>query len=152
MPATAVLTADTVMATSLGTYVNQALGTSSVKAVTTGEVADTTYYKSEFNSVTELVEAREKMNEQVVEEGAALLCNENKALPLASNSKITLLGMASHQPMYDIAQGAAGIGNDEQIVSFEDALTSIGKKFEKVLDALGEWDEEYIDYLNQKNC
>ena len=63
MAATAVLTAGTVMATSLGTYVNQALGTSSVKAVTTGEVADTTYYKSEFNSVTELVEAREKMNE-----------------------------------------------------------------------------------------
>ena len=34
----------------------------------------------------------------------------------------------------------------------EYSLTSIGKKFEKVLDALGEWGEEYIDYLNQKNC
>ena len=34
----------------------------------------------------------------------------------------------------------------------EYSLTSIGKKFEKVLDALGEWGKEYIDYLNQKNC
>lgn len=34
----------------------------------------------------------------------------------------------------------------------EYSLTNIGKKFEKVLDALGEWGEEYIDYLNQKNC
>ena len=34
----------------------------------------------------------------------------------------------------------------------EYALTSIGKRFEKVLDALGEWGEAYIDYLNQKNC
>lgn len=126
MAATAVLTAGTVMATSLGTYVNQALGTSSVKAVTTGEVTDTTYYKSEFNSVTELVEAREKMNEQVVEEGAALLRNENKALPLAANSKITLLGMGSHQAMYDIGQGAAGIGNRDQIVTFEDAFADRG--------------------------
>ena len=32
------------------------------------------------------------------------------------------------------------------------SLTSIVKKFEKVLDALGEWGKEYIDYLNQKNC
>ena len=34
----------------------------------------------------------------------------------------------------------------------EYSLTNIGKKFEKVLNALGEWGEEYIDYLNQKNC
>ena len=34
----------------------------------------------------------------------------------------------------------------------EYSLTNIGKKFEKVLDALGEQGEEYIDYLNQKNC
>lgn len=126
MAATAIMIAATLLATNLGTYVNQALGTSSVKAVSTGEDTDTVYYTSEFSSVTELVEAREAINEQVAEEGAALLRNENNALPLASDSKITLLGMASHQPMYDIAQGAAAIGNDDQIVSFEEAFADRG--------------------------
>lgn len=32
----------------------------------------------------------------------------------------------------------------------EYSLTDIGAKFEKVLDVLGEWGEEYIDYLKQK--
>lgn len=32
----------------------------------------------------------------------------------------------------------------------EYSLTDIGKKFEKVLDVLGAWGEDYIDYLNQK--
>ncbi|MDD3218990.1 MAG: helix-turn-helix domain-containing protein [Lachnospiraceae bacterium] len=33
----------------------------------------------------------------------------------------------------------------------EYSLTDIGKKFEKVLDVLGEWGEEYIDYMNDKH-
>ena len=33
----------------------------------------------------------------------------------------------------------------------EYSLTDIGKKFEKVLDVLGEWGKEYIEYLNQNN-
>ena len=32
----------------------------------------------------------------------------------------------------------------------EYSLTDIGKKFEKVLDALGEWGKEYIAYQKQK--
>ncbi|MDY2795449.1 MAG: helix-turn-helix domain-containing protein [Peptostreptococcus porci] len=32
----------------------------------------------------------------------------------------------------------------------EYSLTEVGKKFEKVLDVLREWGEEYIDYLNQR--
>lgn len=32
----------------------------------------------------------------------------------------------------------------------EYSLTEIGSKFEKVLDVLGEWGEEYIEYMSQK--
>lgn len=32
----------------------------------------------------------------------------------------------------------------------EYSLSEVGKKFQKVLDALGEWGNEYIDYLNQQ--
>jgi beta-glucosidase len=122
-----VMTCGTIIANQLASYVNQALGTSSVKIISNTD-ADTTYYKSEFNSVTELVKAREEMNAKVASEGAALLRNENSALPLASGAKVTLLGMASHQPMYDIGQGAAAIGNDDQIVSYETAFEQKGLK------------------------
>lgn len=33
----------------------------------------------------------------------------------------------------------------------EYSLSEIGQKFEKVLDVLGEWGEEYINFLNIKN-
>lgn len=33
----------------------------------------------------------------------------------------------------------------------EYSLTEIGRKFEKVLNALGEWGSEYIDYISTKN-
>lgn len=120
-----IMVSGTVVANSLSPYVNGALGTSNVQAITNSET-DSTYYKSEFNSVTELVQAREDINAQVASEGAALLKNDNNALPLASGKKVTLLGMASHQPMYDIGQGAAAIGNDSQIVSYETAFTNAG--------------------------
>jgi len=32
----------------------------------------------------------------------------------------------------------------------EYSLSSIGKKFEKVLDAVGAWGNDYIDYINTK--
>lgn len=32
----------------------------------------------------------------------------------------------------------------------EYSLSEIGRKFEKVLDVLGEWGDEYIEFLNQK--
>lgn len=111
----------TSIAQSLKTYVNMFLGTSSVEVIQGEGGGDGIYFKSEFNSVTELVAARDAINEQVVEEGAVLLKNANSALPLAAAPKVTLLGMGSHQSMYDIFTGAAGIGNDAQIVSYETA-------------------------------
>ncbi len=32
----------------------------------------------------------------------------------------------------------------------EYSLSSIGKKFEKVLDAIGDWGNDYIEYINTK--
>ncbi|MGN0287304.1 MAG: winged helix-turn-helix transcriptional regulator [Atopobiaceae bacterium] len=38
------------------------------------------------------------------------------------------------------------------VVSVEYALTPIGKKFQKVLDAIEEWGDEYIDFLKEKEA
>lgn len=127
------------IAQSLKTYVNQALGTSSVRTIQDGDGSeDTTYFESEFSSVSELVAARDAINEQVVEEGAVLLKNENDALPLAASPKVTLLGMGSHQAMYDISSGAAAIANDEQIVTYETAFAERGMELNSTMIAFYE--------------
>lgn len=38
------------------------------------------------------------------------------------------------------------------VVSVEYALTPIGKKFQKVLDAIEEWGDEYIEFLKEKEA
>ena len=124
---TCVTVTGTVVAESLKTYVNGFLGTSSVRMTHADNASeDTTYFESEFSSVSDLVAARDEMNEKVVEEGVVLLKNQDNALPLQASPKVTLLGMASHQPMYDICSGAAAIGNRDQIVSYETAFAERG--------------------------
>lgn len=131
---TCVMAGSTVVAESLKTYVNGFLGTSSVKMTQTEtEANNTTYFESEFSSVTELVAARDAMNEQVVEEGVVLLKNNDQALPLQASPNVTLLGMGSHQSMYDISSGAAAIGNDEQIVTYEEAFAERGMNLNQTM-------------------
>lgn len=60
-----------------------------------GEERDSTYFKTEFNSVAEVIANGEALCEETVAEGAVLLKNEAGALPLASGSKISLFGAGS---------------------------------------------------------
>lgn len=129
-----VTTAASAVTQSLKTYVNGFFGTSSVKMIAADEgLEDVIYYESEFDSVSELVAARDAINEQVVEEGAVLLKNLGQALPLKKASKVTLLGMGSHQAMYGMCAGAAAIGNKEQIVTFETAFQERGLELNPVM-------------------
>ncbi len=116
----------TQIAGSLSFYVNDFLGVSTTRVVANGEDSDAIYFTSEFSSVTELVETRDALNEQVVEEGAVLLKDENDSLPLSEGANVTLLGMGSHQSMYDMCTGAAALGNREQIVTYETAFAERG--------------------------
>ena len=81
-----------------GSYINTALGTSTSKVVDSGEAGDTTYYKSSFGDFTDpdaqaaALAASFKQNIEEMREGAALLKNENGALPMTSETKITVLG------------------------------------------------------------
>lgn len=85
--------------------INQFLGTTNTKVVpqdkelTQEQIDDLYPYKSIYKNTTELVTSLANLGEEMEEEGAVLLKNENNALPLdASHQKITLLGTAAYNP------------------------------------------------------
>ena len=65
------------------------------------------YYEGDFATEEERTAAGEALVEQVEEEGAALLMNEEKALPLASGAKVSLFSTSS----VNIVYGGTGSAN-----------------------------------------
>lgn len=85
--------------------INQFLGTTNTKVVpmdeelTDDQINELYPYKSTYKNTTELVTALAELGEEMEEEGAVLLKNNNNALPLdSSHQKITLLGTAAYNP------------------------------------------------------
>ena len=85
--------------------INQFLGTTNTKLVPldkdlTSEQIDQLYpYKSTYKNTKELVTSLAELGEEMEEEGAVLLKNNNNALPLdSSHRKVTLLGTAAYNP------------------------------------------------------
>ena len=73
--------------------INTRLGLTSYKVVETadGEKKDSIYFKSEFSSLKDLVEAKEALAAEIASEGAVLFKNLNQTLPLDTGSeKVTL--------------------------------------------------------------
>lgn len=85
---------------------------------------DTEYFKSEYKKVGDLIKAGRDTTVKVVEEGSVLLKNDNDALPLAKNSKVTLIGAGAFNPVYG-GTGSGGISSAEA-VDFEQSLTDAG--------------------------
>ena len=65
------------------------------------------YYKMDFDSQEEMVHYGEELCRQVEAEGAALLMNENDALPLAEGAKVSCFSNSSVNLVY----GGTGSGN-----------------------------------------
>lgn len=55
------------------------------------------YYFSDYASKTESKDAANRLCEEIMEEGVVLLKNEDNALPLAPNSKISIFGKNSRR-------------------------------------------------------
>ncbi len=70
---------------------------------------DSEYYKSKYKNLKELKAAGEAKVEEAMAEGAVLLKNNEKALPLNQNAKVSLFGVASVDPVY----GGTGSGSVE---------------------------------------
>ncbi|MBO5328243.1 MAG: glycoside hydrolase family 3 C-terminal domain-containing protein [Clostridia bacterium] len=72
-----------------------------VKEKENAEDVDTEYYKSNYSTIADLMEAGKEICAAIEEEGAVLLKNENSALPLAEGSRnVSLFGAASVRPVY----------------------------------------------------
>lgn len=91
--------------------INQRFGTKSYDIVDLDdEGADTEYYKKKTASLDVHMENKLKIIEQLVDEGAVLVKNSG-VLPLKTEKKVTLLGRASADLLYNGESGNATIGN-----------------------------------------
>ena len=84
------------------TSVDAFLGTRSTQTVTeqSDDESDAWTYKSEFTTAKEAYEGFKDFAIETSQETFALLKNENGALPLAKDAKITMLGVRSYAPVY----------------------------------------------------
>ena len=127
-----------------GSYINTALGTSTSKVIDTGEPGDTMYYKSTFGDFADpdaqaaAIAAAFRQNIEEMREGAALLQNLNEALPLASETKVTVFGHGAVDPAYQGSSAGTKVNNDSlNVVTLKDALEAAGFSVnEKVWTAL----------------
>ncbi len=71
-------------------------------------------YKTEFNSIRELVASGFEIQERQEAEGAVLLKNDNGALPLQKGANVSVFGITGAAPFYG-ASGSGGINTSEAI-------------------------------------
>jgi len=82
------------------------------------------YFTSEFKEDSERILKGAELGYQMEAEGAALLMNENDALPLEAGSKVSLFSISSVNPVF----GGTGSGNVDasKAVNLKDSLTNAG--------------------------
>ena len=95
-----------IIANQYATTINVALNASTYKIIHGENTGDTEYFKKGFASDEEREAYEAELCATVEAEGAALLKNENNALPLASGAKVSLFGHGSVDLMY----GGTGSG------------------------------------------
>lgn len=95
------------------------------------EDPDAVYYTSDFDSVEEMVTYGEDLCRRVEAEGAALLMNENNALPLKKGAKVSTFSNSSVNPVY----GGTGSGNIDASAAetWKDALENAGLSVNETL-------------------
>ncbi len=125
------------------TTINVALDASTYKIIKGDMDTDTEYFKSDFASDKERKAYEEKLCATIEAEGAALLKNDNQALPLAKGEKVSLFAHGSVDLMY----GGTGSGavDTKSAPSLKDALTENGIEVNEKL-----WDFYSSDEMMEK--
>lgn len=85
---------------------------------------DTQYYKSQFSGESERLEADAEAAKKTAAEGFVLLKNDNEALPLSGNNKITLFGVSSAEILY--GGGGSGAVDTKTAPTLKQALETAG--------------------------
>ena len=114
-----------VMTTAYEGVINLALKTETSRVeADPNDKTDTEYFKSAYASVDEVRDAGMEIAEQLTEEGAVLLKNENNTLPIASTAKVTVFG---HSSANEIVCGTGSADIDaSKAPTFKEALEEVG--------------------------
>ena len=121
----------TAIAFQYSTTINVALNASTYKIISGDTDVDTNYFKSTFASDEERTAYEEELCAMVEAEGAALLKNDNQALPLAEGAKVSLFAHGS----VDLVYGGTGSGavDTSKAPTLKDALTDNGIEVNETL-------------------
>ena len=118
------------IATTWSGKINTFLNTSSYKTEKTGQAAgDGIYYKSEFTTLKQVIDAKEALAREISQEGTVLFKNSEGALPLSTSDKVTIWGLNSLAPTYGGLIGSTTSVNYEAgqtTVSLIDAMKELG--------------------------
>lgn len=110
-------------------YINDYFSTRStdIVAVDGDEEEDTEFYKSAYDSVDDMIDAKIANIKKTVGEGIVLLKNENNMLPLTKGKSVTLLGDGSVNAHFSLSSGASSISNGKTLCAqIPDSLTKAG--------------------------
>lgn len=113
------------------TTINVALGIETTKIIKGENSGDTEYFKSDFASDEEREKYEAELCAKVESEGAALLKNDNQALPLSSGAKVSLFARGSVELMYG-GTGSGGVST-ENAPTLKDALNDQGIEINQTL-------------------
>jgi beta-glucosidase len=122
--------------------INTFLGTTSFETVKTGEsTSDGIYFESEFQSVKDVIDAKEALAREISQEGTVLFKN-NGALPLdPASEKVTIWGLNALAPTF------GGLIGSTTSVNYEAGQTTV-----TLIDALKEngvsLNEELLNLYN----
>ena len=113
--------------------INTALGIKTQIGSDSGENGSM-YFDTKFSSMKEVREASLDIIEETVLEGAVLLKNDNKTLPLSKGDTVNLYGAASH---YTVITGQGSSCNAKNVTgrtTLYQGLTNAGLSVNKMLD------------------
>ncbi len=82
------------------------------------------YYNPDYDSKDEAMNAADKLNEEICEEGFTLLKNENGALPLTSGAKISLFGKSTSEMLYGLSSNYVHLRGN--MTTLQQALQNAG--------------------------
>ena len=101
------------------------------RKVKSGDPSKYQYFESDYDSKKDVLEAANKLNEEIVSEGITLLKNDD-SLPLNSTSKVTVFGKNSS----DLVLGGSGsnaTGSSKDVRTIYDSLESAGFSYNPVM-------------------
>ena len=106
-------------------FLNEAFGINTGRLVEANQDGDNIYYRSDYASTDEFYAAKTQHIRETVRDGAVLLKNQESALPLSPDAKVSFFGHSSTLMVQGIAGGASQIplGTSDDIVT---VMNSVG--------------------------